>query len=493
MRLQSLKKLLTSDWHFVGVILFFILHGYVNHGNLLPLRELGWLWMRLLVAGLVVFALSKVIFKSSRKAGLFTSVLCIISLFFGVAQDFLASFQFLAPLSRLQVFLTIAAIILLLVFIILKRTKRQLNKPLIFINVLLAIYIVVDIATLPFSFTRDERRKAPAGNAQVQEGSYNKPSVYLVVLDEYMGTKALQDFFGYNNAWFENQLRQQGFHVVQHPASNYQTTIFSMASLLNMDYVKHPGKATIDNHYAYNKALTNIKDNEVCVIFERLGYRIANYSPFNVQQAAAGYSTGLLPDEAGLLTSQTIWYRVAKDLPAFLLRKGWAKWMTKKLDDHFVHSNAAMMRLALENSAAGDSIPTFNYLHLTMPHAPYAFDSTGKRNAPVALKSLTGAQANRNYLQYLVYANKTIGKFIENLHQRTKGKAVILLMSDHGYRFSRSADRDLPYQNLNAVYLPGKQYAGFYDGMTNVNQFRVLFNTLYQQQLPLLKDSLVYY
>jgi hypothetical protein len=81
--------------------------------------------------------------------------------------------------------------------------------------------------------------------------------------------------------------------------------------------------------------------------------------------------------------------------------------------------------------------------------------------------------------------------FLHQLKQQTAGKAVILLMSDHGYRGAARKNYKLVWNSFNAVYIPGGKYEGWYDGMTNVNQFRVLFNTLFDQRLPMLKDSLV--
>ena len=37
--------------------------------------------------------------------------------------------------------------------------------------------------------------------------------------------------------------------------------------------------------------------------------------------------------------------------------------------------------------------------------------------------------------------------------------------------------------------MPDGNNSGFYDGMSNVNQFRVLLNSQFKQKLPLLKDS----
>ena len=66
-----------------------------------------------------------------------------------------------------------------------------------------------------------------------------------------------------------------------------------------------------------------------------------------------------------------------------------------------------------------------------------------------------------------------------------------MFMSDHGFRefIADSVDHSYHYMNINAIYLPNKQYQAFYKGMSNVNQFRILLNTEFNQRLPILKDS----
>jgi hypothetical protein len=46
--------------------------------------------------------------------------------------------------------------------------------------------------------------------------------------------------------------------------------------------------------------------------------------------------------------------------------------------------------------------------------------------------------------------------------------------------------------NLNATYLPEKNYSEFYDNISNVNQFRVLLHKEFEQPLSLLKDSTIF-
>ncbi len=55
--------------------------------------------------------------------------------------------------------------------------------------------------------------------------------------------------------------------------------------------------------------------------------------------------------------------------------------------------------------------------------------------------------------------------------KNTRGKAMILFLSDHGFRYSPS---------------------GFYDSITNVNGFRVVFDKMFHLNLPLLKDSVIF-
>jgi len=66
-------------------------------------------------------------------------------------------------------------------------------------------------------------------------------------------------------------------------------------------------------------------------------------------------------------------------------------------------------------------------------------------------------------------------------------------MSDHGFRqLADTTAKKYYFMNLNAVYLPAGNYSGFYDGMSNVNQFRVILNAQFGQKLPLLKDSIIF-
>src|SRR5260370_113465 len=61
---------------------------------------------------------------------------------------------------------------------------------------------------------------------------------YMILADEYAGNSETKNILGHDNSAFTNALSQRGFHVVENSSSNYISTPFSMASILNMSYLK---------------------------------------------------------------------------------------------------------------------------------------------------------------------------------------------------------------------------------------------------------------
>lgn len=90
---------------------------------------------------------------------------------------------------------------------------------------------------------------------------------------------------------------------------------------------------------------------------------------------------------------------------------------------------------------------------------------------------------------YIEYTNQQIKKVVENILLQTKGNDIIIIQSDHGIIDIDPTRKDDAFRNFNAFYFPDKDYGLLYEGMSNVNSFRVLLNKYFQQQLPLLQDN----
>jgi hypothetical protein len=133
--------------------------------------------------------------------------------------------------------------------------------------------------------------------------------------------------------------------------------------------------------------------------------------------------------------------------------------------------------------------PRFVYTHFTRPHHPYYVDRNGRPFTHG--DSLKGfARIQKEYTEHLLYTNNRLLQLIDHIRQHSTKPPVILLASDHGFRqFTGEWDRKYYFMNFFALYLPSQDYTGFYDGITTVNSFRVILNTVFGQKLPMVKDS----
>jgi phosphoglycerol transferase MdoB-like AlkP superfamily enzyme len=154
-------------------------------------------------------------------------------------------------------------------------------------------------------------------------------------------------------------------------------------------------------------------------------------------------------------------------------------------------NNENLFNLTLKTAAQKTTTPKFVLTHLMMPHYPYYFDKNGKEFPFESLEE--GQQTNHhNYIEYLQYSNKKLLDLIDHILKNSSFPPIIVLMGDHGFRhFTQPVDAKYHFNNLAAVYLPGKKYSAFTDSLTNVNLLRAVLNTTFGQQLPYLKDTAI--
>jgi hypothetical protein len=259
-----------------------------------------------------------------------------------------------------------------------------------------------------------------------------------------------------------------------------------------MEYIPtRISKKNASDPFGYKTAISLIHRNKVAEKFYESGYEVKNYSFFDFQMAPASFSNDFWGGNIRLVTSQMLYYRILKNLPFFL-------------EKNFSFTNGLIERKYLKQiqSSLNESVlfakqnpekPVFTYIHLNLPHPPYLFDSNGnevdKRETTIWSDSLR----NKAYIWNLQAANKFVTNWADNLQKIYKKNVVIIVMSDHGtfpFGFKNISRRQ--FDNLNMVYWPKADSSGFLNGLTNVNQFRVVFNKLFQQDYPMLSDSFFY-
>jgi hypothetical protein len=495
--MQQIQKFLKTPFYFQWLIIFFVLHAYTEFIGFIGFFSLIWFIIKISVAAWILFVAFRKWYGNAHKSALLITIIFSCLLFFGAIQDYFWGKPYIVYLSYYWILVPLEILICLGVLVILFFYKRPITRLARFLNLLLLIYILYDIVLICWKTIEIKKHPAiqPVTSILPVADTIPRPDVYFILLDEYMGNAGLKQYFNYDNSNFELSLKQKGFHVCSKPVSNYYNTIFSIASLLNMRYLNATDNGkTIAEKYIGSLRLLN--DNKTCNMFKQLHYTIRNLSPFVVAGINRFYVDVSLPRDIELITDRTAYRRVEKRLlqgdppgnrqVVALL----SKWL-------YMDGEASMKKIVQQVlSTAGKDSPAFTYIHLLMPHKPYIFDSTGRKVGSFDIGHYKNKDARNDalYLQYLVYTNQRIGRFIDQLYKATQGKAVIMVMSDHGYRDTHGpGSYALRYKTLNAVYLPNRDYRLWYDSVSNVNQFSLLFNTLFKQQIPLLKDSCVYY
>jgi hypothetical protein len=119
----------------------------------------------------------------------------------------------------------------------------------------------------------------------------------------------------------------------------------------------------------------------------------------------------------------------------------------------------------------------FVYLHVLAPHPPFVLGENGEF-APTQ-------DPIQGYDNSVTYLNIRIIPLIKTILANSKNPPVIILQGDHGWG---ATDKTRTFI-LNAYHLPGGGASQIYPTITPVNTFRLIFNTYFGGNYPLLEDK----
>lgn len=427
------------------------------------------------------------VFKSFLRASLVSFLLLLFYIFFGVFYDFLKQLLGNSFLTSYTFILSCFLVFTSLFAYILIKTKKIAAPIARYLNVLFLILVLLDLGNLLIKVSRSQPPAvADLSTTAKKNTTTEKPDIYLILLDEYAGATQLKNVFSFDNSVFLNQLRERGFSVQENSNSNYNSTHYSMASLLNMDYIHNLNTTHVEIRRDIFNCKKLIRNNNFMRFLTGKGYEICNYSYFAVpHKSAKFFYSNFFPNEESIFNNQTLlthsYLHIGHHFP-------WLKNVTATDDPKIIKfNNSKIDSLTRTIAREKNKSPRVIYSHFLMPHGPYFFDSTGAEINHQVNK--TSSQTN-TYIQYLIYTNKKLLSLIDHIMTSNSKQPVIVLMSDHGLRgLGERQNLAHNFSTLNAVYFPSRNYQLFYDGITNVNQFRVILNSLFQQNFPMLQDS----
>ena len=472
------------------LVLFFCLHGSVENYGYLNMYEVINVGLIIIACIAVFFAITWLFSKNYVFASLLTFFISLWYLFFGAIHDVIKSVSFLHFLESFTVILPVLLVVNIALVWWLKKSKRHHLKMMLYLNVLFLFFCITDaVLLINKHFTYHEVFTTPV--AFDTSKVTTKPNVYFLLFDEYAGYKSLQDSFNYKNDAFYDYLRQQKFKELP-THSNYDFTAFSMASVLNLQYVPNNYNNALLTQPDVQHRFGEIRNGQVFSFFKSLGYGIENYSLFDVKDYPALYgSNGLFPIHAALLTNKIFHNRLMKGIGWWLLT---GKFEIAALKNYYMLRkdvyNQQVETNVLKSSTTKSENPKFVYGHFLLPHGQYYRDSSGAYQSATEILNENNLSNKTQYLEYLKYTNNVIKKIVNNTIANDP-QSIIIVMSDHGfYDYNGPTDSD-PYDFDNICFLRLPESMQYSDNLphSNVNFFRYVLNSGFGQHLPYFKDS----
>jgi hypothetical protein len=150
--------------------------------------------------------------------------------------------------------------------------------------------------------------------------------------------------------------------------------------------------------------------------------------------------------------------------------------------------------------------PKFVFAHIIAPHPPFVFDAQGKFVNPQRPynpgdgEGFAGSleEYQSLYIQQLQFVNSQILDSIRAILTTSSSPPIIIIQGDHGSGSllkNSSIEESCMYERtsiLNAYYMPQGKTDLLYPAITPVNSFRVIFNTYFDTEYPLLADQTYY-
>lgn len=467
----------------IGIFPVISLMAY-NIWELEPATTLRSLVVCLLFAVVLWFALSLVM-KNHHQAALFSTVISLLFFSYGHVYDYfqnvsvlgmvIGKHRFLLPLWAL-IFVSSGWLSIKLKN--LDNITRLLNVAAIGM-LLLPAYKLADYSYQSFQ-NRPGARSIP-GIATLQKPASNElPDIYYIVLDTYGRDDEIIKYLGYDNTPFLKQLEDMGFYVSYCSQSNYNGTIASLTSSLNMNYLENLDR-NVSSFFKIrnNAAMDNLKNLGYQTVAFETGYDWTQVKNADLYLKPTPQFSLILPFEDLLIHSTIL--RLVQEVKNFYNPERSSK-------DIYVNRQLFLLdQLQKIPSMPG---PKFIFAHVLIPHQPFQFSASGVLDQPVPVemngKQLADEQTYaRGYTGQVEFINQQLLKILPEIISQSAVKPIIIIQGDHG--FFHGEDRLVGI--LNVYFMPQEISQNLYPGITPVNTFRLIFDSYFGTSYGLLPDK----
>ncbi len=494
-----MKHYATFPWYIFLLPLFYVLHAYNEYFGLIhleiPVRYLTYYFL----LSAIILGAGFLLFKNIIKAGVWTVTFLIFFFFFGVAHDFLKNLRLPAFLVSYKLLLSLALILFLLFTRWMKKTTPSLKANRFFQYLFMLLAILEIGISLFYIFSNELKKKDLTGNnlpldPQLKISNKNQaPDIFFIVFDEYASSKALKEYFHFDNSKLDSSLLNAGFYISTNSQSNYNSTPLSIGSAFNMQYFNKPVEKKPNNTLSLLQGAYSIKQSLLPDLLEQHNYDIINYGLCDIKNHPVSVERVFTEYEKKIFYLETLGGRIQRDILWNLTTRfpGYSRLIPA--DKNCIARNKKNYTNFLNELSKESDKPKFVFGHVLIPRRPAYLDRNGQPRM-MSNEDLTDENHDKLYLEQLIYANTWIDSLMKAATTTPRTRPLVLIIEgDHGNRYSEWGRpiREKQFMNLNTYYFSDKDYSMLYDSISPVNSFRVVLNKYFQAGLPLLKDSTI--
>ena len=476
----------------------------------------------LLIVGsaFLFFLCLKYILKNGKKAALIVSLSFIIFFSFGHVYNMLNQVSIGdTDLGSNIILLPIFTILFGIGSFFIIKTKATLGNATSIVNAISVVFISVIVIMVGIeTFGCDECLIQQTSARQVDFFSDDKidfspyfeshsfsisesdslPNVYFIILDGYPRNDILEKHLNFDNSKFTNMLEQRGFHVAKNSFANYSFSGLSISSTMNMNYINFLADEIGEDSRDYNPIIGKdfglYADNQVVKNFKLMGYKVARIGTATIYLHEIPLADLSPCHKTVHLMDNRLLHAVGNTSMIGYFIERWAEEQQRQITLCDFEE--------LPKISGYFEEPVFVWSHIMLPHFPLIFGPNGESITPgQSLLTMnhpeytgSGWDIKTQFVQQLQFSNKKSMEFIDKILENEK-QSIIIIQSDHGSAFGvnlQNPTDDDAFQklsNLSAIYFPDEKHREMLtDDRTNVNTFRLVFNSYFGSDYEMLED-----
>ncbi len=459
------------------VVLFPIAHLYFRNLTLVNPTEVLITALLFFALGLAIFGATWLLLGSSSKAAILTSISMLSIMLFRPIENRLTAF--IPILYYWHIVYLLLSMLILVAIVLHLKVKNELAQT--FVRVIAAIFGVLVLTNVimatPKIITELSKEKVNQSMAiEPQSTISSGDNVYLLIFDEYGGYDGLLRYANFDNSSFYEELENMGFSVAPYSRSDTISTNIEIPNLLNLS------QSLTNDNYRLAARTEILEHPRLLSLFKQNDYFV------NVidDQKFLAPSEDLVDQ---IFIAQDDLAKVETFQLVTIKRSVFYPFFTAKEHDRADEIDMLFDELGKAADIQDSHVLTVSYM--MTPHKPWVFDQNGNQ---ISISERENWRNPNIYIGQLQYTSSRILETVKKIIRKDPN-AIIVILSDHGYRLpmhleafldeefdNRALEADYQRNILNAVYYQGKEFE--IGDLSGLNTLIKVVNTHFSMSIP---------